>query len=53
MYEIREEQGSYAVYCAGEKIDQFESKQEAETFLNKKTEYNIQDKKIDATLLID
>lgn len=41
MYQIKEEQGEFVVYCGGKEIDRFGSEKEAEKFLTKETEYSI------------
>ena len=41
MYQIKEEQGKFVVYCGGKEIARFGSEKEAEGFLRKETEYPI------------
>ena len=41
MYQIKEEQEKFVVYCGGKEIARFGSEKEAEEFLTKETEYSI------------
>ncbi|MDA9469877.1 hypothetical protein [Enterococcus sp. 5H] len=41
MYQIKEEQGTFVVYCNGKEIKQFSTEKEANEFLMKETEYPI------------